>query len=96
MSIITVDWSVNNGAETKIVKHPSGDFWHEGNVCSKLLTENERHPTSMDVILDEISWFEKYSNECISVYDKWVGKNLPVKSYISHLRSCAKEIESYS
>ena len=96
MTIITVDWSVYNGAETKIITHPSGDVWNERNVCSEFVNKNNRYPTSLDVIINEIAWFDKYNNENIDVCDKWVGKNLSVKSYISHLHSCAKEIESYS
>ena len=99
MNTIVVDWSIKNGAETKIVTHPSGDVWNERNACSdlsKLLELQNMYPTSLDVIINEIAWFDKYSNESIDVYDKWVGKNLPVKEYISHLHCCAKEIESYS
>ena len=96
MATITVTWDITNGAETKIITHPSGDVWNERNVCTEFMNENDNYPTSMDVIINEIAWFDKYSNENIDVYDKWVGKNLSIKNYISHLRCEAKEIESYS
>tara|TARA_Y100000592_G_C5309332_1_gene239304 strand:+ start:270 stop:560 length:291 start_codon:yes stop_codon:yes gene_type:complete len=96
MSVIVVTWDITNGIETKIVKHPSGDTWNEGNVCSEFIDKNNQHPTSMDVIVNEINWFRKYSGEKISVYDKWAGGNLSVESYIRYLQHCVKEIESYS
>ena len=96
MATITVTWDITNGAETKIITHSSGDVWNERNVCTEFMNENDNYPTSMDVIVNEINWFRKYSGESIDVYDKWAGGDLPVKSYIDHLRHCAKEIESYS
>jgi len=99
MNTITVTWDITNGAETKIVTHPSGDVWNERNACSdlsKILELQNMYPTSLDIIINEISWFDKYSNENIDVYDKWVGKNLSIKKYISHLQHEVKEIEKYS
>lgn len=99
MKNITVDWVIRNGAETKIVKHPSGDVWNERNACSdltKILSLQNQELTELDVIINEIAWFDKYSEENINVYDKWVGYSLPIKGYIDHLRHCAKEIESYT
>ena len=99
MKNITVDWAISNGAETKIVKHPAGDIWNEKNACSeltKILSLQNQELTELDVIINEIAWFDKYSEENISVYDKWVGYSLPIKGYIDHLRHCAKEIESYT
>ena len=99
MKNINVEWVIRNGAETKIVKHPSGDTWNERNACldvSKILRLQNQELTELDVIINEIAWFDKYSEENISVYDKWVGYSLPIKGYINHLRHCAKEIDNYS
>lgn len=96
MNIITVDWDIKNGIETKIVKHPSGDVWHEGNVCSDFMNKNKRHPSSMYVMINEINWFKKYAEDSINVYDKWAGGSLSVKGYIDHLYLYVKEEERYS
>lgn len=96
MTLITVEWSITNGIETKIVKHPNGDIWNEGQACSEFLIEKKKQPTSMDIFSNEIIWFNKYSEENIDVYDKWAGGRLPIKNYISHLNYCANELENYS
>tara|TARA_B100000941_G_scaffold200354_1_gene145575 strand:- start:312 stop:605 length:294 start_codon:yes stop_codon:yes gene_type:complete len=74
-------------SNAKSVKHPSnGDIWDEAIACIDIL-QSGAPVTAVNIMLNEIRWFEKYREQNINVADSFLDMSLNVDDYIAELES---------
>jgi len=86
MSNNTIQVSYNDQG-AKSVQHPSNsDVWNEVDACVEILKEGFS-TTAVNVLMNEIRWFKKYSNQNLNVSDVYLGVSVSVNDYIVELES---------
>ena len=76
-----------NEQGTKSVQHPNdSDGWNEVDACAEIL-KGGFPTTAVNVLMNEIRWFKKYSNQGLNVSDVYLGVSVSVDDYIVELES---------
>ena len=71
----------------KSVQHPNkSDCWNEIDACANILGKGFP-TTAANVLMNEIRWFKKYSNQNLNVSDVYLGVSVSVDDYIVELES---------